>query len=74
MYIVIEMQATNGTTSTITTTYADLNTAYNKFYTILAAAAVSQVDIHSAMIITPQADLVVTKFFDHRQAQTEGEE
>lgn len=66
MYIVIEIQTTNGTASTITTAYADLNTAYNKFYTILAAAAVSSVEIHSAMIITPTADLIVTQHFDHR--------
>ena len=72
MYIVIEMQTNNGQAATITTAYADLNVAYQKYYTILAAAAVSNVEIHSAMIITPTADLIVTQHFDHRP-QSEAE-
>ncbi len=71
MYIVIEAQTNGEQTAVLTNTYADLKVAYQKYYTILAAASVSNVEIHSAMIISPKADLIVTQHFDHREAAIE---
>ena len=51
-YIVIEIQMNEaGTTSTITTAYSDMNIALQSYYTILAAAAVSALPVHGAMVM-----------------------
>lgn len=50
--IVIEIQHSNdGSTACITTTYQDNNVAEQKYHQILSAAAVSEVDVHSAVIL-----------------------
>lgn len=51
MYIVIELQKNNGQVANIVSSYEDLNTANNKYYTILAAAALSDIDAHSAVML-----------------------
>ena len=70
MYIVIELQTTT-TTAVLTSTYDDLSKAYQKFYTILAAAAVSSVPCHTAVILTETGQVVESKTFAH---ETEVEE
>ena len=66
MYIVIEMQ-TNGTkTATITNAYTDKNTAYQKYHMILAAAAVSQVEVHTAIIINEYGITEARETFEHK--------
>ena len=53
-YIVIEMQTNeNGVTSVIPLAYEDLNLARQKYHTILAAAAVSTLPVHGAVILNP---------------------
>lgn len=69
MYIVIEMQTTNGTTATITNAYADKNTAYQKYHTILAAAAVSSVEIHTAIILSEHGYIEARESFEHREEE-----
>ncbi len=72
MYIVIELQTTNKT-AVITSTYDDLAKAYQKFYTILAAAAVSSVPCHTAVILTETGAVNRCETFTHAQ-ETEVEE
>ena len=72
MYIVIELQTTTST-AVLTSTYDDLAKAYQKFYTILAAAAVSSVPCHTAVILTETGQVVESKTFAHAQ-ETEVEE
>ena len=51
-YLVVEIQSNHdGTVGNIVTSYDDLNSAYSKFYTILAAAAISNVAKHTAVIM-----------------------
>ena len=64
-YIVIELQTTNGTTSNIVTTYATRNEAEQKYHTILAAAAVSNVGIHAATILTPDGFQLMHQAYTH---------
>lgn len=53
MFFVVEIQVNaNGTAGTVIDTYSDVNTAQNKYHTILAAAAVSQIPKHAAFIFT----------------------
>lgn len=53
MYFVLEIQKTNDTTAPhILTAHSDLFEAEQKYHTVLAAAAVSNVPVHSAVIIS----------------------
>ena len=51
MYIVIELQASDGKVASIVTNYTDHEEAQSKFHQIMAAAAVSSVSCHSAVIL-----------------------
>lgn len=64
-YLVIELQTTNGTTANIVTQYNNLAQAQQKYYTILSAAVVSKVDIHSAMIVDETGFLIMNESFRH---------
>lgn len=52
-YIVVEVQQTgDAAPATLTNTYTDANQAWSKYYTVLAAAAVSAVERHGAYLLT----------------------
>lgn len=66
MYIVLELQTTNGTTAVVPpVAFDNLEQAYQKFYTVLAAAAVSSVQIHSATMLNENGDLIRAEHFEH---------
>lgn len=67
-YIVIEAQTTNGVTATIVNTYADYAHAEQKYHTVLAAAAVSTVPIHSASMLTERGNLAKHECYDRSEA------
>jgi len=73
MYIVIELQTNNGKTANIVNAYADLNTAFNKYHSILAAAAVSTVEVHTAVILNEVGNTIASGHFAHAK-ETEVEE
>jgi hypothetical protein len=55
MYIVIELQKNaEGVVSNIVTAFDTLAEAESKYYTILAAAAISKVPVHSAIIVSEE--------------------
>lgn len=51
MYIVIELQTTNGQTAHIVSSHPTREEAESKFHLILSAAAVSAIPIHAAAIL-----------------------
>ena len=63
MYIVIEIQ--NGSIGENTWTYTDRNTAFSKYYSVLAAAATSTVAVHTAMITREDGQLIAVQSFLH---------
>lgn len=66
MYIVIELQTTGETTAIVPpVAFADLNQAYQKYYTVLSAAAVSTLPIHAAAIINETGAMVRSDVFEH---------
>ena len=65
MYIVIEIQVNNGKVSTLTYQYEDLDHANAKYHAILAAAAVSEIEAHSAVILTAWGAMVKSECFRH---------
>lgn len=66
MYIVIEMQTNGQTTAIINNAYTDRNTAYQKFHTVLASAAVSNVEVHTAIIVNEFGVTEDRETFEHR--------
>lgn len=69
-YIVIESQTANGVTTTLTDTFADYAHAEQKYHTVLAAAAVSEVPLHSASMLTERGNLVKYECYDRSEAVT----
>lgn len=54
MYIVIELQKTGDQVANIVTSHASRQEAEAKFHTVLAAAAVSAVPVHSAVMLSDE--------------------
>lgn len=71
-YIVIEIQTNDdGTVATIVTAYADYWTAQQKYHSILAAAAVSTLPVHTAVILTPYGDTITKQAYNRRTPEPE---
>ena len=65
-YIILEMQTTNGTTSVLPAiTKTDRQEAESTFHSILASAAVSQVDDHACVMLTGDGRLVRSEHYTH---------
>lgn len=65
-YIVIELQTNaDGQTANLVTAYDDLAQAESKFHAILAAAAVSAVPKHAAVILSEDGLIVKQWCYDH---------
>lgn len=65
-YVVIEMQTdAEGTVVSLTDSFDNLDAAYNKYYTILAYAAISTLPRHAASLLTNDGLLYESKSFDH---------
>ena len=66
MYIVIEIQTNpNGTVGNIVNAYATKDLAFQKFHTILAAAAVSTLPVHAAVILNNMGLQIAAQYFEH---------
>ena len=68
MYIVIELQTSGGVTANIVNAYEDFAVALQAYYTILAAAAVSSVEIHAAVMVNAKGELLRHESFTHKGA------
>lgn len=62
-YIVLEIQA-GDTVAVLVNDFNDLSNAENKYHTILAYAAISEIPIHSALLMTE--DGIVNKQYTYR--------
>ena len=70
MYIVIEMQTNDGTTSTITNAYDDESLAFQKYHQILSFAAVSTVDVHTAVMMNEHGMVIRNEDFTHNSEES----
>ena len=70
MYIVTELQTTGEVTAVLNDTYTDKSLALQKYHTILASAAVSQVEVHTAYIVNELGLVEYRESFDHRTDET----
>ena len=72
MYIVIEIQTNpNGTVGNIVNAYATKDLAFQKFHTILAAAAVSSLPVHAAVILDNKGLQIAAQAFEHEVTPNE---
>ena len=69
-YVVIELQTRNGSTAFLATAFSDSQQAYQQYHTILAAAAVSEVEVHAASILTEKGNLIAYECFSHEPEVT----
>lgn len=65
MYFVIELQTNGGQTANIVSAYETREAAESKYHTILAAAAISSVEKHAAVIITEEGFEIVHQCYVH---------
>ena len=63
MYIVLEIQ----NTAVLVNSYNTRNEAENKYHTILAYAAVSSIEKHSAVMLTTDGDFIKSECFEHEE-------
>lgn len=66
MYIVIELQQMSNTqVANIVNAYTNRDTAERQYHTVLAAAAVSSLPCHSAVMLNEQGDILKHEFYRH---------
>lgn len=70
MFIILETQTNaNGTVGTLINSYEDRNTAEGKYHTVLAAAAVSQLPLHCAFMLTDEGYTIKSECYRHDQIE-----
>ena len=74
MFIVIELQTSNGATGNFVFTYADLADAYAKYHAILSTAAKSSVEVHAAVILNEVGNTIASAHFAHAKETEVSEE
>lgn len=68
--IILEIQHSNdGSTSCITTTHRDRSEAEQKYHNTLAFAAVSEVDVHSVVMLDDDGNRVKGESYYHGQLE-----
>lgn len=64
--IILEIQHSNdGTNATLVNSYTDQSVAEQKYHTVLAAAAVSNVDVHSAVMLDDMGNRIKGESYYH---------
>ena len=59
MFVVIEIQKNNNNQiATLVNAYENRNQAFQKYHSVLSAAAVSDLPVHSAVILTEEGFLI----------------
>ena len=65
-YIVVELQKNaEGVVSNIVTDHDTLEKAESKYFSVLASAAVSNIPVHSAIIVSEEGFPVRNEFYKH---------
>ena len=68
-YIVIEIQTNaDGTVGNLVTAHDTRNAAESAYHSVLAAAAVSSLPHHAAVLLTSTGSLLDTRCYEHKEA------
>lgn len=65
MYIVIELQTNNGQTANIVQTKETKEQAMSAFHSIMAAAAISSVEYHTAIVVDRKGQYIARECYEH---------
>ena len=65
MYIIIELQTTNGQTGNIIQTKETLEEAMSVYHGILASAAISNVEYHTALVLDKEGQYIARECYKH---------
>ena len=65
MFIVIEIQATAESISTIVNDYSDRLQAESKYHQILTSAAISDVPKHGAVLLNDEGQMINHECYNH---------
>lgn len=65
VFVVMEIQSDNETAATLINSYTSRNEAESKFHTILGAAAISTVPVHSAVLLTDTGKALKSETYTH---------
>ena len=74
VFIVMEIQSDNTTAAHLVDKYDNRNAAESKFHTILAAAAISQIPTHTAVMLTDTGKALKSETYTHEVVESEVEE
>lgn len=66
MFIIIELQTTNGQTANIVTTKPTKDEAMSVYHTILASASISKVEYHTAVVMDEQGQYLARECYTHK--------
>ena len=67
MFAVTEIQKNGDMATPITTLFTDKNAAYSAYHTALAAAAISTVPEHSAILVSEEGNYILHEKFIHEE-------
>lgn len=68
-YIVIELQTlSGGSVANIVTAHDTINEAQSKYHGVLAAAAISNIPVHAAVLLDNHGMVLETYAFEHETA------
>ena len=71
-YIVIELQTNEqGSVANVVWAYADENEAFSKYHSVLSAAAISSVPVHSCVILRNDGLQIAAQSYTHETEQAE---
>ena len=65
MFAVVEIQKNGETATPITTLFTDKDEAYSKYHQVLASASISQVQEHSAILLSEEGSYMFHDKFVH---------
>ena len=72
MYIVIELQTINDSqVANVVTAYTEQKVAEQKYHTILAAAAVSSLPCHAAVMLDEKGRMIKSEYYTHEVVNNE---
>ena len=72
-YLVIEIQNTGAQISNIVTAHETRNDADSKYYSVLAAAAISEVPVHAAALLTEEGRCLKNDYYNHTKEDEDGQ-
>lgn len=73
MFSIIELQTKKGKTAHLYSTAKTYEEAMSKYHTVLAAAAISEVDIHACLVVNEQGGTIAREDYTHIEETPEDE-